>query len=275
MEGRYLLGITSVAESEAFLISQAGLTLDERALAARHAATAALRAARGAESLWPALQPPPARWQEHLARVRQRALFQRLFASRTWHFAAVPVSALLTVQPYLHATYALKRGAAVADDAGLLEACLPVAPEGLELWGGASEGEVPSASFFTRDPNVRITAAVVERQPHLQVTFSIGKTAVFLQATRLGSRLYLKNGTHRALGLAARGIDLLPCVVVDANDDEDLPRILRPSVLTGAQPPRLVEFLDPDYYLSYPWQDRVKFIRLVPEEFSTALPDPG
>ncbi len=271
--GRYLLGVTPLREATRFLRDQGADGRAPADLAARAEAAAAWRGRRGQPPRIEAAAPDPA-WGPHLERVAARPLFQRQFGARRWRFATVPFGAVVSPQPFVHVSYARERAAAAPGESGALDLCLPALPETLELWGGVGEGpgDVPGATFYTRDMNVHVSSARLETSPHLQLTFAVTKTAVFVQVVRLGDRLVLKNGTHRALGLALRGAERLPCVLVDTDDPDDLPGILPQRVLLGAAPPLLTDFLDPTAYVEYGWRDRIKFIRLVPEEFVTPMP---
>lgn len=270
-EGRYLLGVTPLADTLAFLARNAEITLAPDALAARTAEAERYRRGCPRPEALPPPEPAPAAWREHLDRVAARPLFQRLFGGARWSFAAVPVASLISVQPHVNWTYARAQGERAGD---LLELCLPTQPEPLALWGGVSPGQPPSASFYTRDPNVRIVEARMEESPRLTVSFTIGKTAVFLQVLRLAGRLYLKNGIHRVVGLAAAGVRTLPCLLVEGTDAGDLPDLLPLGALLRPDPPLVTDFLRPELHIAHPWQDRVKYIRLVPEEFMAALPPP-
>lgn len=271
MEGRYLLGATGIEETLSFLKRQCEVDISAEALAERTAVAERIRQDRPPVGSLPDAQEAPEDWQPHLDAVAARPLFRRLFDGHRWQFAAVSVGSIISVQPHLHYSHAMRRAKIEPSTADILERCLPLQPEALELWGGVSEGDPPSVSFFTRDPNIQITAAKMETQP-LRVTFTIGKTAVFLQVARLGGRLYLKNGTHRAVGLAARGVHLLPCVLVDVPDIDSLPKFLPFRTLMGETPPLVTDFLNPHLYCPHVWGDRIKFIRLVPELFSSPVP---
>jgi hypothetical protein len=275
MQGRYLLGVTAPEETLAFLRRSADEGApDAEELAARTAVAVRRRRERPAEAILGAPEPVPARWQAHLEEVAARPIFERLYGHQRWQFAAVRLQSLLSVQPHLNYGHALERLPVCPDEAAVLELCLPVRPEPLELWGGLSEAEPPSASFYTYDPNIQITAAKMETRPQLTVSFTLSKTAMFLHVVRLGGRLYLKNGTHRAVALAVRGTEYAPCVLVEIADVDEIPRLLPFRTLMGPTPPLLTEFLDPDFYVAHPWRERVKFIRLVPQEFYAPLPDP-
>jgi len=272
VEGRYLLGTTPLEQTLHTLRREYEVDISPEELAERTTLAEAARRGRPGVGSLAGVRDVPEAWRAHVAAVADRPLFQRLYRDQRWRFAAVPVGSLISVQAHLHYGHALRRAGTAASPADVLELCLPVQPEPLECWGGISEGDPPSASFFTRDPNVQVTSVRMETQP-LAVTFTIGKTAVFLQVARLDGRLYLKNGTHRAVGLAASGVDLLPCVLVDVEDVDGLPHLLPFKALMGAFPPLVADFLDPSLYVSHVWRDRVKFIRLAPEMFSSALPD--
>jgi hypothetical protein len=269
--GRWLLGVTPVAETERLVRQQSADGVGPGDLRERDAAAAACRAHRPPEPEGAEPVPPDPAWEQHLARVAARPLLQRQFDGRRWRFASVPLSALVVPQPSVNFTYARAR---TAPGVAAVAACLPAEPEPLELWGGVGEAgaDVPGATFYTRDMNVHVASARLEPAPRLQVTFALTKTAVFVQVLRLGGRLVLRNGTHRAVGLALRGETHLPCVLVETDDLDDLPDILPRRLLAGPRPPLVGDFLDPVCHLEFPWRDRVKFIRLVPEEFVTAVP---
>lgn len=271
VRGRYLLGVDTDEEMLGFLRQQAD---DETWLDGLEQRTVAARQARGrrqASGVPEGPGPVPDAWRAHLERVARRPMFQRLFRGQAWAFASVPIASLISVQPHLNHSFASRLAA--PGEAGMLNLCLPAGGETLELWGGPSPGETPSASLFTRDPNIGVTSVEMEVAPELRITFTIGKTALFLQVCRLGGRLFLKNGTHRAVALAAVGVRRLPCVLVDLPDAGSLPRLLPHATLMGDAPPLVEEFLDPRFYVEYEWRDRIKFIRLVPEEFVAPLFD--
>ena len=275
MEGRYLLGANRLEDTMSFLRRQAEYDEPAETVAERAEQARRIRCERGAPDLDAGPEDPPAEWAAHLEAVAQRPLFQRLYGQQRWRFARVPIASLVTVQPHLNFTFAGERGQLAGSEAAVLESCLPVRPEALELWGGVAEGEPPIASFFTRDPNIQVTAAQMITEGQLRVTFTISKTALFLQVVRLGRRLFLKNGTHRAVGLLASGWTHLPCVLVEASDPDGLPRLLPFSTLMGEAPPLVSDFLDPEQYLAHPWRPRVKIIRVAPEEFSAPLAPSG
>lgn len=273
MEGRYLLGVTDMEEARRYLKHECDTPISDEDLADRIRIAEAIRRARPVTPTPALAGDVPDSWRPHLEAVAARPLFRRLYDQVRWRFATVPTEGLITVQAHLNYSYGLQRAGVAPTEADILETCLPTRPEAMELWGGVTVGEPPSASFFTRDPNIQITAVQMETQP-LRVTFTISKTAIFTQVVRLGGRLYLKNGTHRIVGLAARGVRVLPCVLVDVADVDDLPKLLPFRTLMGDTPPSVTDFLQPELYMPFTWQDRVKYIRLVPEMFSSPVPEP-
>jgi len=272
IEGRYLLDATSPEDTLAFLLRNTETAVDAADLAARTAAAREIRSKCAALETLAGPGPTPAAWQDHLDRVAARPLFQRMFAGMRWQFASVPLRSLISVQPHVNLTFAHSRVAACESPAALLECCLPAQPEPLELWGGVSPGEPPSASFTMLDPNIRVTEVRMEAAPRLSVIFTISKTAVFLQVLRLEGRLFLKNGIHRAAGLLAAGRADVPCVLVEAADLRELPDLLPLPALLRPDPPMVADFLHPGLSVPHTWRERVKFIRLVPEEFMSPLP---
>ena len=271
MEGRYLLGVEPTDRVEAFLRTHTRARVAPDVLRRRNAAAEAIREARPFSP--GAVRPAPDDAEAHWARVRGRPLFQTLFGSRQVTFAWVDIATLIPTQPHINFTHALTRvGADLPPDA-VLELTLPAEREVMDLWGGLTRtGGTPVLTLGTRDPNVGISEARLDHADGLKIVFTIGKTAVFVQVIRHQGRFLVRDGTHRAVGLLARGHTHLPAVVLSCDEPDEIPPFLSRTLLLGPHPPVLADFLEPALVYAHPWDERTKVIRIQAEEF--ALPAP-
>jgi hypothetical protein len=70
-----------------------------------------------------------------------------------------------------------------------------------------------------------------------------------MQVAHWSGRTFVRDGNHRAVGLLARGVHVVPAVVIEARSWKELvgsgePGALPYDVLYGQRPPRLLDFLD-------------------------------
>lgn len=267
MEGRYLLGVASTETALDFLSHNSASEIDAAALTHLDARARARR--EGLEYVPARSFPLSARDVSHVARVRQRELLQTMFADEAVAFRLVEVRRLVVAQPHLNFGYAASRVASDADPAVLNELCLPSRGEMVDTWGGVTAGPRVACTLSTLDLNVTVTGARVDTSDGIHPVFTIGRTAVFCHAIDVGGRLILKNGTHRAVALAAMGIDRMLCLVTPAEPTR-LPEGLAAGTLLGDRPPVVADFLDPELYLRHSWPERVKVIRIIADEYVTA-----
>src|SRR5206468_10090750 len=68
----------------------------------------------------------------------------------------------------------------------------------------------------------------------------------FLKVYRLGDRYLLRDGTHRAVALLARGIEVVPALVGEYSSPGEvvLPGGLPREAIFGSRPPLLPDYLD-------------------------------
>jgi hypothetical protein len=92
----------------------------------------------------------------------------------------------------------------------------------------------------------------------------------FILVSRVGDRLYLRAGMHRAYLLASLGVREIPCVVYDEDQIPQVPGAyptFAPQVLALPRPPLLKDMLDPSMTLTVPLTRTSKVFRISAEEF--------
>lgn len=272
MEGRLLLGLGQPEDAIKFLVRQTREPVDPDVILARDQAAREARRVRGS-LLAPEVTPPPPESQSHWEAVKARPLFQRLFSGITPTLALITIAPLIPVQPHVHFGYAIERvRPAVPDFSACLELCVPSQPGTVDYWGGVTPDDHGSVSVTigTRDLNLGIVEATFAPET-LTATFRFGRTAVFSQVVRYHDRYYLKDGTHRAVGLLAQGVQTMPVLLWDAHDTTDLPDYLPPGALLGAAPPRLADFLDPALFYPHAWVSRMRLLRMRVDDYLAPL----
>ncbi len=266
-EGRYLLGVTPPADAQAFLAPQ-GAAIPPGELG-RLGLLAATRRRRRLlpERLW---EPLPEAFSGHIAAVAARPLFKGIYDGARTSFGAVPPAHLIPVQPQVDFTFAASTAARAATEEAALALCLPAAAESIAAWGHVSQDPGgPSFVVVSPDLNLKVTEMRLLNGDALRLAVTVSKTAVFVCAVECRGRLYLKDGTHRAVGLADRGAPYIPAVILHADGDDSLiPRHLTDEALFGDAPPSVVDFVTPGLYISHPWQPLMKVIRLRPDAFT-------
>ncbi|HET7559554.1 MAG TPA: hypothetical protein VFK80_06300 [Limnochordia bacterium] len=273
LEGRYLIGLEPIERTLAFLARQTDEKISKEALQERIDAARRYRASRPTGPEQPPVQPLPPEFAEHAQRVRERDLYRKLFADRDVEIGLVDIASLITVQPHVDFTFAQRRAAAAPTLGDALAVCLPAEPERADVWGGLTAAPKTACTICAHDLNLNVTEAKMEASDGLKVTFTFGKTSVFVQALEHNGRYYLKDGTHRAVGFLAAGLTHLPCIINKGGRERNLPDTLPVETLLSDEPPRIADFLAPELYLAYPWQPRVKFIRITVDDFVAPSPD--
>ncbi len=271
LEGRYLLGVEPAKATVSFLARSGRFPVDAEAIRIRCDEAEAIRSARA--PLAQRLLPCPSEYAEHLARVRSRPLFQSLFPSDAADLCLVDLATLVPVQPHVDFSFSLEAVPPAPREQEILDCCLPAGPQGLDAFGGVTDAQgVGSFTVCSHDLNLIVSEVHMDTDPLLKVTFTLSKTAVFLVVAEEEGRLFLKDGTHRAVGLLARGIETAPCVVLRQRPGM-VPEFLPKETLFGAHPPELRDFLDERLYLAHPWSRGLKVIRIRSDEF--VLPRDG
>lgn len=107
----------------------------------------------------------------------------------------------------------------------------------------------------------------------IEVKVPILATPQFIAVTKIGDRLCLRNGMHRAYLLASLGIKEIPCVL---NDEEQMPTVVgpyptfAPHVLSASRPPLLKDMFDPTLTRKIPVAKTTVLLRVAAD--TIALP---
>ena len=122
----------------------------------------------------------------------------------------------------------------------------------------------------TPDLNVLVSEAKLDTENGLKVIFTVSKTAVFCQIQSSGGRFFVRDGTHRAVGLLAAGVRHMPAIVEEVPPHK-VSNFLPEDSLFGPHPPRIADFLDPFLYIEHPWALHKKVVRIIVDEFVTSI----
>lgn len=271
MQGRYLLGLGSLKEALEFLSRQTEVPLDAEALAQQNEIALLYRTSRALITP-PNPLPIPPEFQDHIHRVKERPLFQKLFADHEVQFQLFDIASLIPVQPHVIFDYAEGRVGTTPRVSDVFELCLPPTPQALDIKGGVTTSGTReiACTLLTSDLNVLVSEAKLDTENGLRIIFTVGKTAVFCQVQAVGGQYFVRDGTHRAVGLLAAGVTHIPAIVeeVPAYKVSDY---LPPGALFGPRPPRIQDFLDPHLYIEHPWSPHKKVVRITVDEFVTSF----
>lgn len=141
-------------------------------------------------------------------------------------------------------------------------------PHGALLWGAVS----PSSDFrvlntMLLDPT-QISGLSVNGRPTHVFAVAVGYGSNLLSAIRIGSRLVLRNGSHRAYALRASGVSHAPMLVQDIPSNEES-ELLPPEVqqhrdlyLAHPRPPLLRDYFDAELHIVVSVPRKAKQVRV-------------
>jgi hypothetical protein len=229
----------------------ADFTPEQKALVSRARATVAARTTDLDQT--GIVMPLPPELADHAAALR--ASSPTMF-DEGWDLALVDLSRVCAFQPTVRIAHAEERvAAALGEDwAGLARLTVPVAPSGRLR---ASFDEARNAwVIVSPNRNLRLIGRFTAPVPGSPLGGESGDTPGFgfvvtvapsyLQVAEFCGRYILRDGYHRALGLLAAGVPVVPALVCSLGAIEQLnvPGTLPQEGFLGAQPPLL-----PDYFL--------------------------
>jgi len=165
----------------------------------------------------------------------------------------------------------------------LFELCLPT-NQPLPPSGAIVDQDGKGLTLSALNPNLRVVGNQVSdtqiptapNTPPLRVqalTFFVMMGSSYLVIVRYRDRYFVRDGYHRAVGLLHEGIDVVPCILLDAqNFEQDVvlsqPQAFLPyEVLYGERPPRLVDFWDDEVSQTVQRPAARKVIRIRADEF--------
>jgi hypothetical protein len=148
-----------------------------------------------------------------------------------------------------------------------------VAPEivNVQIKAGV-EAPGRTVNFVSPHKTMTVTGVQVQQIPGagVQIGYLVTNAATFIIVSRVGERLYLRSGSHRAYLLATLGLREIPCIVVN---ETQIPVLaggypaFSPSVLSQPRPPLFRDYFDESLSLTSRLQRMNKVIRITAEEF--------
>jgi hypothetical protein len=129
-----------------------------------------------------------------------------------------------------------------------------------------------TVNFVSTQKTMTVGGMQVEQVPGggAQVRYLVTNAATFVIVSRVGNRLYLRSGVHRAYLLASLGIKDIPCIIVTENQIPTLAGgypAFSPSALAQPRPPLFSDYFDEKLSLTARLQRMNKIIRITAEEF--------
>ncbi|MEA3144594.1 MAG: hypothetical protein QOG31_1918 [Thermoplasmata archaeon] len=274
--GRALLGFMPEAEALGFLRSSCAMEdktdADLRAVALASRSAANTVAAAPVET--PACVPIDPVHAAHLQAVQAHVLFPEATQGVQWSFRMVEARKLLSIQKFvdLDRSQDIARDLDVGDPRAILEMCLPTKRHTHVIGIGLNADN--SWTVFSRGQDFRITGGFQQEDPVTKrrtIGYHLGGGTPFVQVAVFQGRYYLKNGYHRVYELLSRGIEMVPCILVEATKLEDTglrPGFFPPELLHGPTPPRVAHYLNDGIAIGVPLKPQTKVVRVRAEEFN-------
>jgi hypothetical protein len=234
-------------------------------------------ASKRKDELAPLLPPDSLRPIENAAArtyvdgLKEKPLYVQLMAQfGSYEFASAPIESLATCLALIDFEYLEELRAELQgeDDASLVRFALPDAIQQTVRAGLDNR----SAIFVSQQKTLTVSAPII--QPILggavEVKFLVSPAASIVIVSRVGGRLYLRSGIHRAYLLASMGRKEIPAVFVRENQVPALSGAypaFSPASLSQARPPLLKDYFDESLSLKVPLQRSHKVVRVTAEEF--------
>lgn len=172
----------------------------------------------------PTVESVPSQFDGYLGGVKSRREYAGAFKDKNWKFQMVEVAPLLAFQYHVLVDHSDNRCATVKDVPSIdemIKLCLPQQPENYQIQTTVTDR---SAVIKCSNLNVNIGArGVIEIDPRgpKPIGILVSGNLPFVEVSRFNGYCYLRNGYHRAYGLARRGATHIPCVLRDvASIDE-------------------------------------------------------
>jgi hypothetical protein len=233
----------------------ASLTPAQRALLERARQCVVERQSAQPAPATPMVAPLPAQLISHAAELRK--INPGLFADG-WEMVVVDLRQVSALQPVVHVDHAVARTAGTRGDDLVAIAALTVptvhdAPlrasfdEARNTWVIASSNRnLRLIGRFTAP----VAGAPLNPGASNPPGFGFVVTVVpsYLQVAEFRGRHVLRDGYHRALGLLAQGVNLVPALVrqISAVEELTVPGALPQEAYLGSKPPMLSDYLDDD-----------------------------
>lgn len=196
-----------------------------------------------------------------LQAMKERPEIRAAFTGLAWYPAMVNLHKVIAFQKIISVEGLEAR--VVSAHRGkeqLLELCLPT-NQPLPPSAALVDPDGKGFTVSSHNPNLRITGgqgeAEVSPGPGLPTVrmqalmFFVSLGASYMQVAHYKGRYLIRDGYHRGAGLLREGIDVVPCILIDAKNFDEVvvgqPQAFLPyEVLFGDRPPQLADFWDDD-----------------------------
>lgn len=227
--------------------------------------------------------PIPTQLNKLVEQVESDPIFQRSFSLMPTSFGMVEIDRLIPLQKFVNLKQVARlrrRLSAGLTPRRIFKLCLPAHHPQPRVNQTRVAGN--SWVFASRTNDLRFLDAILLGPDQIfgyrpqgpvagVVGLVVGFGSNFVNVIRVGKRMVLANGTHRAFALRNLGMTHIPCVVQNVSRGEELGLVfppqqlpLVPQLLQGIRPPVFADFFDP--FLSkvlqlppFNFQVRVKF----------------
>jgi hypothetical protein len=205
-----------------------------------------------------------------LGPLAARPDIQAAFAGAAWHPSFVDLRKVIALQK-LVVTQGLDErvSAAVGNRADLVELCLPQpAPEPIEFGTDPARRAVTVTSL---NPNLHFGGFNLDQLAQGgPIICGCGISTNVVTVVRFAERYFLRDGTHRAVGLLRHGVFEVPAILVEATTTADITtnrEFFPPDVVLGERPPRLTDFLEDNICANATRRRTRRVVRLIADEY--------
>ncbi len=226
------------------------------------------------------LDPLPAALRHRGEELRSQPMYARWYQGfAEYRVMQVPVHQLITPQWFADLDYIenLKQHAPKPGD---LEAALDfVFDEGPTLPEPCLSGS--GVAFRATHQRIQAVLPPIFRPSGnggYEVVVRVEPIPNYLQVAKMGARLVIANGVHRATALMQAGWDRIPCLVRDARSLADLGLANQPGILPEAillhdpRPPYLSDLFDPSIAPRFHQRSSEQVLRVIPQVDTCLVP---
>jgi len=213
--------------------------------------------------------------------VKAHPHYRRAFDTLPTGFGMVELDRLIVFQKHITRTFVdrlMARIGPAPDPEALFRICLPLDPPEphVQICQVGSQRYV----FRCESTDLRYHETTVLRPQQVQEYHSFGAIAGiiavvvgfgcnFLNVVRVGNRMLLNNGYHRACALRALGLTHAPCIIQTATRVDELPLTVKGRVaeeaefyFESARPPLLKDFFDPKIRKALPIRSQMHLVEV-------------
>jgi hypothetical protein len=182
--------------------------------------------------------------------IRARKTFAKYYeAVDDYHFAVVPINALLTPQWFADLDYVDELASQINENAPLEDLIRFTMAEGTITQPIVSG---PQVVFTSMRPDIYADQFPTVREVdsgEFEIFVRASSRPNYVSVASIGGRLLLTNGVHHVCSLFLRGFDSVPCVLRTVSRIEETglnlqTSLFRPDLLSGPRPAQVLDFLD-------------------------------